>query len=259
MISGLAFPNSACVRVPERIVLKGGRWTRIDLAVRYVRFTHSRAGTCLIDTGYSNRVTRGPRSWPLMAYAAILRPRLTPDALPAACPDADTILFTHLHGDHVSALRDYPGARLIADAAATDHFLDMSALSRTRHGVFKELLPEDFRQRLVPLDSLAGAQAPFGLGSARDVFGDGEVLAVPLPGHMRGHTGYLFARQPTPVLYAGDADWLARAIRETRSPGAPARWILDDPKAGQETAARLNAFARLGGKIVLCHDPEPLA
>lgn len=257
MIRDLCFPNSAVVRVPERLVLRGGRWLPIDLAVRYGRFDHDQTGACLIDTGYSERVTRGPRSLPLALYAAILRPRLAETALPSGAGSISTILLTHLHADHVSALRDYPDARLIGDLGALDHFLEAGAFGRTRHGVFRELLPDDLRTRLIPLDRLPAAEAPFGLGPARDVFGDGEVLAVPLPGHMKGHTGYLFARQSPPLLYAGDADWLAQAIREQRSPGAPARWILDDAKAAQETAARLNAFSDAGGRIVLCHDPEP--
>ena len=258
MITDLVFPNSASVRVPERLVLKGGRWASIDLAVRYGRFTHSGTGHCLIDTGYSARVTAGARSLPLTLYAAVLRPQLTPDALPGAAPDVQAILLTHLHGDHVSALRDYPGARIFADGRAPDHFLEAGAIRRTRHGVFRELLPEDFRARLTSLESLHLVEAPLGLGPARDVFGDGEVLAVPLPGHMRGHTGYLFAKLPVPILYAGDADWLAQAIREARSPGPPARWILDDLQAGRQTAERLNAFSQAGGRVVLCHDPEPL-
>lgn len=259
MISDIAFPNSATVRVPERLVLKGGRWTPVDLAVRYGRFTHARLGPCLIDTGYSARVTRGRRSLPLTLYAAILRPKLTTAMLPESVPGARTILLTHLHADHVSALRDYPEARLVGDTGAVEHFLAASAFGRTRHGVFRELLPEDLSARLVPLESLPIVEAPFGLGPARDVFGDGEVLGVPLPGHMRGHTGYLFAKQAPALLYAGDADWLAQAIREGRTPGAPARWILDDPAAGRETAKRLNRFAAAGGRIILCHDPEPLA
>lgn len=256
MITGLRFPNSATVRVPERLVLKGGRWSLIDLAVRYGRFSHDRAGDCLIDTGYSTRTTQGPRSVPLTTYAAILRPRLTPDALPGAEPDVQTILLTHLHADHVSALRDYPAARIVADKAAIDHFLSAGTFGRTRHGVFQELLPDDLLDRLTPLDSLPSTNAPLGLGLARDVFGDGDVLAVPLPGHMVGHTGYLFAQAGPPTLYAGDADWLAEAIYSARSPGAPARWILDDPSANRATAARLNAFQAAGGRIVLCHDPE---
>ncbi len=256
MISGLAFPNSAIVRVPERLVLRGGRWTPVDLAVRYGRFVHARDGVCLIDTGYCTRVTRGARSLPLTVYASIIRPRLTSDALPDAGRDVRTILLTHLHADHVSALKDYPDARLVGDKGALDHFLSAGAARRTRHGVFRELLPDDLGARLTPLESLPSTTAPLGLGSARDVFGDGEVLAVALPGHMRGHTGYLFAKQSPPLLYAGDADWLSQAIRESRSPGVPARWILDDPAAAAETAARLNAFSAAGGRIVLCHEPE---
>lgn len=256
MIRDLEFPNSATVRVPERLVLRGGSWTQIDLAVRYGRFTHAEAGGCLIDTGYSARVTRGARSLPLTLYAGILRPRLTPEALPDAELDIRVILLTHLHADHVSALRDYPRARIIGDAAALSHFLSAGAFGRTRHGVFRELLPDDLAGRLEPLESLPFIEAPFGLGHARDVFGDGEVLAVPLPGHMTGHTGYLFPQLEQPLLYAGDADWLAQAIDEARSPGPPARWILDDPAAAQETNRRLRNFAEAGGRIVLCHNPE---
>jgi len=258
MITGLSFPSSATVRVPERLVLKGGRWQEVELAVRYGRFVHERVGTCLIDTGYCRRVTQGRRSLPLTLYSAVLRPHLTESVLPDASPQAATILITHLHADHVSALRDYPSAQLIADADSASHFLSAGTFGRTRHGVFRELLPDDLAARIVSLESLAVVEAPFGLGPARDVFADGEVLAVPLPGHMRGHTGYLFAKQAVPVLYAGDADWLARAIRERRSPGAPARWILDDREAAEATACRLNAFEAAGGKVVLCHDPEPL-
>lgn len=257
MIRDLEFPNSAAVRVPERLVLRGGRWTKIELAVRYGRFTHAVAGRCLIDTGYSARVTHGTRSLPLALYAGILRPRLTPAALPDAAPDIEVILLTHLHADHVSALRDYPQARVIGDAAALSHFLSAGAFGRTRHGVFRELLPDNLAGRLEPLEALPSTEAPFGLGQARDVFGDGEVLAVPLPGHMTGHTGYLFPRLERPVLYAGDADWLAQAIAEARSPGAPARWILDDQAAAQETNRRLRHFAEAGGCVVLCHNPEP--
>jgi glyoxylase-like metal-dependent hydrolase (beta-lactamase superfamily II) len=259
MIEDLAFPDSAGVTVPERLVLRGGRWQAIRLAVRYARFRHARAGICLIDTGYSARVTGGARSLPLTLYAAILRPALTAQALPAAEPEAGTILLTHLHADHVSALRDYPQAALYADAEGAAHFLEGGPAHRLRHGVFRELLPADLSSRLVPLTDCPDVTAPFGLGPARDVFHDGEVLAVPLPGHIRGHTGYLFARQDPPILYAGDADWLWAAIREGRSPGAPARWILDDPRAAGETARRLAVFDRAGGRVVLCHDPEPPA
>jgi glyoxylase-like metal-dependent hydrolase (beta-lactamase superfamily II) len=254
-----AFYNSAYVSAPERFVLAGGRWTLINIPIRYGIYEHKRVGRCLIDTGYCPRVTRGPRSLPLRIYAGLLRPRLETHSLPKAAPAIDAILLTHLHADHISALRDYPQARLYADGAGVDHFLDGGSFNRVRHGVFRELLPEDFRARLVRYESLPPVEAPLGLGPARDVFGDGEVLAVPLPGHMRGHTGFVWPKLERALLYAADAQWLARAVMENRPPGPPARWIMDDPTADAETRARIAAFARAGGEVVYCHDPDPQA
>lgn len=253
------FINSAWVKAPERFVLRGGRWSMIDLTVRYGLFDHPTAGRCLIDTGYSRRVTQGARSLPLWLYAAILRPRLNAQALPDAAPNIDTILLTHLHADHVSALKDYPNARIYADGASVDHFLGGDAFSRTRHGVFKELLPPDFEKRVIRFETLPAVEAPLGLGPARDIFGDGEVLAAPLPGHLRGHTGLVWPRLDRPLLYAADAQWLARAVMEDRPPGPPARWIIDDAKDDAETRRRIAAFARAGGEVAYCHDPEPTA
>jgi glyoxylase-like metal-dependent hydrolase (beta-lactamase superfamily II) len=249
------FVNSAFVRAPERFVLRGGRWSAIDIPVRYGVFDHPVVGRCLIDTGYSRRVTEGRRSLPLRLYAGILSPRLQPDALPKAQPIA-AILLTHLHADHVSALHDYPNASIYADGVGIDHFLDANAAARVRHGVFSELLPSDLRTRVRRFEACAAVEAPLGLGRARDVFGDGEVLAVPLPGHMRGHTGFVWAKLDPPLLYAADAQWLARAVMEDRPPGSPARWIIDDPQADVETRQRIAAFARAGGEVAYCHDPE---
>jgi glyoxylase-like metal-dependent hydrolase (beta-lactamase superfamily II) len=252
------FLNSAIVRAPERFVLRGGRWAAIEIPVRYGVFEHPRVGRCLIDTGYTRRVTAGPRSLPLWLYAAVLRPQLQPEALSSDAQIA-AILLTHLHADHVSALRDYPNATLYADGAGLDHFLCDNASARIRHGVFRELLPHDLRTRAQRFEACPEKEAPLGLGAARDVFGDGEVLAVPLPGHMRGHTGLVWPRLDPPLLYAADAQWLARAVMEDRPPGPPARWIMHDLEADAETRQRIAAFARAGGEVAYCHDPVSCA
>lgn len=249
------FLNSAFVRAPEALVLRDGKWRGVDIPVRYGVFDHPGVGRCLVDTGYTRRVTTGRRSLPLRLYAGILRPRLQPEALPNDQPVA-AILLTHLHADHIAALHDFPDATLYADGAGVDHFLDGGAAARIRHGVFDELLPETFQARVRRFEHCAAAEAPLGLGPARDVFGDGEVLAVPLPGHMRGHTGFVWPKLDPPLLYAADAQWLARAVMEDRSPGPPARWIMDDPNADAETRQRIAAFARAGGEVAYCHDPE---
>lgn len=252
------FPNSATVTAPERLVLRNGRWANIRLTVRYGRFDHPVAGECLVDTGYSQRVTHGRRSVPLSIYASILRPELSQDVLPAAFPDAGTILVTHLHADHVSALKDYPQARIFIDRQAVRAFLDQGALARIRHGLFSELLPDDLLERCEDYAACRQVEAPMGLGLSADIFGDGSVLGVPLPGHMRGHTGICWTGRDVPLLYAADAEWLFDAIKSERSPGFPARLILQDRRAARDSAERIRRFMAAGGEVVLCHDPAPL-
>ena len=259
MISDLTFPDSAGVMVPEALVMRGGRWRNIRLAVRYARFTHTAAGPCLIDTGYSHRVTSGRRSLPLTLYASILRPRLTDHALPDAAPDIRTILLTHLHADHVSALRDYPQARIIADIDAAQHFLSTSAFMRTRHGVFRELLPPDLLDRITPLHTPPAPRHRSALAPPAMCSATAACSPCLCPGICGGIPDISSRSSTYCCSIASDAAWLARAVREARPPGPPARWILDDPKADAETAARLNAFAAASGRIILCHDPAPVA
>lgn len=251
----LRFPDSAIVRAPERLVLKNGRWNRIGLSVRYGRFEHPEAGTCLVDTGYTKRVTHGERSFALRIYNALLRPELTEDSLPRACPQVDTILLSHLHADHVSGLRDYPEATIYAHGGSVDHFTQASWLHRSTHGVFAELLPENLADRIVRIEDRPVASAPLGLGLSYDIFGDQSVLAVPLPGHMLGHMGYCWPNRKRPLLYAADAQWLHQAAVEGSLPPPPALWILDDTRATLESSARIVRFAREGGEVVYCHDP----
>jgi len=239
-------------------VLAGGRWSWIDIPVRYGVFDHPIGGRCLIDTGYSSRTLRGKRSLALRAYAAVLRPKLTTFALPDAEPNIDTIILTHLHADHISAMRDYPNARLLANGAATDHYMAGGYMAGVRHGFFREMLLDNFVERLTRFESLAQIDAPLGLGLAADVFSDGSVLAVPLEGHMRGHTGIVWTQFERPLLYAADAEWLREAITGDRPPGPPARLILDNVDAARESAARIRDFISAGGDVVFCHDPEPL-
>ncbi|RKR03219.1 MBL fold metallo-hydrolase [Maricaulis maris] len=258
MIRDLAFPNSAHVRAPEWLVLSRGDRRMLDIPIRYGVFRHATAGRCLIDTGYNARVTGGRRSLALRLYNALLRPRLTDAVLPAACPDATTIILTHLHADHVAALRDYPDARILADKSALKHYLGAGP-GRLRHGVFAELLPADALDRVTDLHACLAIEAPLGLGQGRDVFGDGSVITVPLPGHMRGHVGVCFAQFDPPLLYAADAQWLHRAVMEDRQPGAPAAWVFDDPAAARASAHRIRAFVDRGGEAIYCHDPDVTA
>lgn len=249
------FANSATITVPEHLVLARGGSHPVHLGVRFGVWVHPTQGPILIDTGYGPEVTTGRRSLALTLYAALLKPRLEDQPedvlarLGLEAGDVRTLFITHFHADHISGLRRFPNARLIAMGWA-----DIKAQTpwhRLRHGIFTELLPPGFETRLIAVESLAPVSLPFGEGF--DVLGDGSLLALPLPGHATGHCGLVWPEQR--LIYAADAQWLHRAMSETRPPRGPARLIYDDEAAMERSLATLRGAEAQGYEIVMCHDP----
>lgn len=249
------FANTASVRARERFVLRAGSWRRVGLRVRCGLIPHPVLGPVLIDAGYGPRMYEGPRSLALRAYAALLRPKLHPLESPLALladhgflpEDVKLAIVTHLHADHISYLRDLPNARFITDGQLA---------GRLRHGMFNELLPDNFAGRCDLLRGFAQRNLPLGLGQGFDILGDGSALGVPLPGHAPGHFGLCFPGD-VPLLYAVDTQWMRAAILEDRAPGLPLAAIMADRAAATDSTAFVRRFAEAGGEIMTCHDPEP--
>lgn len=258
------FANSAFVDAPERFVLRCGRWQRVRLKVRYGVFRHPEAGLVLIDTGYGPRVTEGPRSLALRLYNAVFGPELLEEGRPetvlrklgATPEDVKVIILSHFHADHISTLHLFPQARVFAKSRMLERVPNRSAWQNLRHGVFSELLPDGLSARIIDVDGFGMQDAPLGLGTGRDLFGDGSVLAIDLPGHAEGHFGLCFATLPVPLLYAVDVQWLLAALPRKRQPGLPASLIAHDRKAAAESARRVLAFQQADGDVLLCHDPK---
>lgn len=248
------FANSATVTVPERLVLKDGAWRSVALGVRYGVWVHPSEGPVLIDTGYGPEVTSGPRSLALALYASVIHPKLAEmpetvlERLGVVATDVKTIVITHFHADHVSGLKRFPNARFVAGGWAA--LKAQSGFQHLRHGIFTELLPDDFETRLTALESLPEIALPF--GPARDIFGDGSLLGLDLPGHAVGHTGVVWPGKK--LIYAADAQWLKRAALDNRPPRGPARLIYQDERAMQTSLARLRQAEAAGYEIVFCHD-----
>jgi glyoxylase-like metal-dependent hydrolase (beta-lactamase superfamily II) len=249
------FANSATITVAEHRVLAGGGHRPVRLGVRFGVWAHPDHGPVLIDTGYGPEVTEGRRSLPLMVYAAVLRPRLEdqPEDVLARLgfhrDDVKTIVLTHFHADHISGLRRFPKARVVA--AGWGRWKAQSAWHRLRHGVFDELLPGDFEARLTSIEDRPVVDLPF--GRAHDLFGDGRLLALPLPGHATGHCGLVWPDEK--LIYAADAQWLGQAMRENRPPRGLARLVYEDEAAMAASLSILRAAESAGFTVRMCHDP----
>jgi glyoxylase-like metal-dependent hydrolase (beta-lactamase superfamily II) len=233
-------------------VLAGGRG-RLNLSVRFGVLERTGQPPVLIDAGWPDR---RPGDGPALGlYRALMRPRIDASRSPAAVLAGRTpaaVLLTHLHADHVGVVRSLAGIPVHAPAQALDRARHQP-WQALRHGVIARLLPQSV------IDLAGDTPLPYGLGRGKDVLGDGSVFSVPLPGHADGHTGLLFPAFDTPVLYAADVQWVWPAIAEDRPPRGPARAVYHDARAAMESLARVRDFAAAGGRVVLCHDPDPIA
>lgn len=109
------------------------------------------------------------------------------------------VFLTHLHLDHVLGLPDVPHGTPIytgpGEAAATS-FLNVFTQPTTD----RTLAGHD------PIREWQFQQDPGGrFAGVLDVFGDGSLWALHVPGHTPGSTAYLARTKTGPVLFTGDA------------------------------------------------------
>jgi len=183
---------------------------------------HPSGGPMLIDTGFHASVAVKPRAnlgafgtvlyrdidmRPEQAAAAELRARgIEPSSV-------RTVVMTHLHPDHASAIADYPEATFLVSSAEWEAAAD----GGRRDGYVKRQFDHGFDYRLIDFDSQA-ANSFAGLGRAFYVFGDGSVRVAFTPGHTLGHMSVVLQTAKGEVLVAGDAIFMHRTLDDDHLP-----------------------------------------
>jgi N-acyl homoserine lactone hydrolase len=146
--------------------------------------------------------------------------------------------ISHYHGDHIGQARDFPNARLLIGAA------DLAAM-RAR--------PAEGQADLARWLS-GGGQATEVQGDL-DVFGDGSVVMLNLPGHTPGHHGLLVRLASGPVMLSGDTYHFAEQVARR---GVPP---FNTNRA--ESLASMDRFDRLArnlhARVIIQHEPADVA
>jgi len=230
------FLSGGRVRMRKATFFPGAdRSEMIELPVMCTLLRH-RQGNVLFDTGCHPDVPDDPASrWhgmekfmvPIMAKGDNVLTGL--EAIGVAADDIDVVICSHLHPDHCGCNAFFKKATCLVQA-------DEVAAARAPDAATMGFLAGEWDVGL-PLDQLNGQ---------RDVFGDGRIVLIPLPGHTRGSMGALVAldRDGTFLLAADtvtlratldrdvaprntwDADALLKSWEEVRHIGARGATIL---------------------------------
>jgi N-acyl homoserine lactone hydrolase len=148
--------------------------------------------------------------------------------------DVDVLGISHMHGDHIGQAAQFARARLVIGK-------------------------QDFEQLVGrPEDSLGGwrgqgKNVTLATGDV-DLFGDGSVMALYLPGHTPDHLALLVKLKSGPVLLTGDVYHSTIAREKKAVPGFNT--------SREQTLASMDRFEKIAkdanAKVVIQHEPADI-
>ena len=148
--------------------------------------------------------------------------------------DVSVLGISHMHGDHIGQAAQFTNARLVVGKGDFDRLAGR---------------PED------SLKGWRGAGQQVTLATADvDVFGDGSVVALHLPGHTPDHLALLVKLASGPVLLTGDLYHTTIARQKRAVPGFNT--------SREQTLQSMDKFEKIakdtGAKVIIQHEPNDI-
>ncbi|NNL65326.1 MAG: MBL fold metallo-hydrolase, partial [Myxococcales bacterium] len=218
------------------------------IAVYLYALHHPTQGTFLIDSGME-RGFLDPASNERVGFLVrramgtdALRVRITTsDWIAANGGRLDGVLLTHIHLDHIMGVPDVPAGTPIytgPDEVGASRFLH--AFTR---GTTNRLLGDRPALREWPFEPDPAGR----FAGVLDVFGDGSLWALHVPGHTPGSTAFLVRTPDGPELVLGDATHTAWGWENGVEPGS---YSLDGPRSVESLASLLALAEAIPGARV---------
>lgn len=226
-----------------------------DLAVLVHWIHHPRLGDFLIDAGFDDSFAKHPpygnytEAMQLFNRANGVTNRQQPgDDLPTQLArlhvHPQAVFFTHLHPDHTGGVPALDPQTTLIFGKAEASFLARAAVANHFSG----------KARFSSLDfSAAPVMAP--LGASIDLFGDGSLWAISVPGHTDDDIAYL-VNASQPVLLTGDASHFEWAFK---AGVAPRGWNAAGTARAYQSLSSLRDFATTypGIRLIYGHEMKP--
>jgi glyoxylase-like metal-dependent hydrolase (beta-lactamase superfamily II) len=216
-------------KMPARQVFayRGGSWGEAyENGMAAILVRHPQA-SFLIDAGFGANVDQHWLTIPWLLRQVSSYVKETPAAVQlqqhGIAPDQTKFaIITHSHWDHISGLEDFPGLEVRMPAAEAQFIHD-----RKMPGLIDQMIGK------MHVRTFAFSDAPYeNFDRSLDLFNDGGVVLVPLPGHTDGSTGvFVNLRSGKRFLFTGDLTWALEGFALPAERPWIARKLVDTDEA----------------------------
>ncbi|WP_413662116.1 MBL fold metallo-hydrolase [Microbulbifer sp. CNSA002] len=251
---------------PEAVVLRSCTLRKMQFPAYCGLIRHPSKGLMLFDTGYAKRFLKRTSYFPELLYRMITPMELGCKenlilqlAEKGISPDEIKYIFvSHFHADHIAGLLDFPSAKFICSKIAFQEIMRLGRIRGLLKGYLKALIPTDFNKRCTFVEDLKPVKLDFALSpfvQGFDIFNDGSLMAISLPGHAAGQYGLFCVQDSNGAFLVGDAAWTKEAYERSVYPSPLTYLIMDSRKLYIETLQKLNLLYGSGSgiKIIPSH------
>ncbi len=218
-------------------------------------------GWILVDSGYGAHFTDVTSRFPERMYRWVT-PTCETDSTKAILARAGIepdeirhIIITHFHADHVGGLSEFPNAAIYFRGDSLRPLESLTRLRQVRAAFLRGLIPDWLPDQAVVLDETRFERRSDFHFETWDLFSDGSITLVHLPGHAPGQVGLRFDCAGARVLYAADAFWRSCQIKDATEPWRLAMALQWNIAAYRHTVIGLRDLHQRGEyRIIACHD-----
>lgn len=206
---------------------------------------HPTRGLFLVDTGVETALRDAPEK---SALSGMVRAAMGMEKMKVHAPLGEWleangkpagVFLTHLHLDHVTGMRDVPNDTPLFTGpgeGSAKHAQNLFVRGSTDRALEGKGALQEWPYEADPSGAFEGAL---------DVFGDGSVWALSVPGHTPGSTAYLVRTPKGPVLLVGDACHTRWGWDNHVEPGS----FTGDAPRGVKSLDRLHTFVEAHPEI----------
>ncbi len=217
-----AVPLDGLLNLHSPAAVQAGLTNKDEPIVVYAHLLHHpQRGYFLVDTGVAQALIDDPGqagvNWLVRQALPIDTMKMrknTAQILRELDRPLSGVMLTHMHLDHISGMPEVPGdvPIYIGRGESTHHDLVSIAMQGAIDSMLKDKAPlQEWPFQPDPQQRFDGIV---------DVFEDGSVFAISVPGHTAGSTAYLLRTTHGPVLLTGDTSHTRWGWEHTVEPGS---------------------------------------